>query len=98
MDTDEENSTPLFHWQNTAALLPALSDTHKLAKPVPDSFSEKIQRRLASTVPPKPMVELSFEDAFAKLTQMCKDCEEAAKILEFGIENVQRLKARVELF
>ncbi|KAE9989850.1 hypothetical protein EG327_002191 [Venturia inaequalis] len=98
MDTDEESSTPLVYWQITAALLPVLSDTHKLAQPVPESFSEKIQRRLASTVPPKPMVELSFEDAFAKLTQMCRDCEEAAKIFEFGIENIQRLKAFIWAF
>lgn len=98
MDTDEENETPLTHWQNIAALLPALNDTHKLARPVPESFSAKIQRRLASTVPPKPMVELSFEDAFAKMTQMCTDCEEAVKVVDFGIENIQRLKVCVELF
>ncbi|QDS76903.1 hypothetical protein FKW77_004092 [Venturia effusa] len=93
MDTDDEEDTPLLHWQTTATLLPAINDTHHFARPVPESFSAKIQRRLASTVPPKPMVELSFEDASAKLTQMCKDCEEAAKVVDFGIENIQRLKA-----
>lgn len=98
MDTDDEDDTSRIHWQNTAALLPSINDTHKLARPVPESFSAKIQRRLASTVPPKPMVELSFEDTFAKLTQMCSDCEEAAKVIDIGIEDIQRLKAGDWLF
>ncbi|TID20099.1 Mak10-domain-containing protein [Venturia nashicola] len=93
MDPDESKHTPRMWWNHAGSLLPTLRSTHKLAQPVPESFSEKIQRRLASTVPPKPMVELSFKDAFEKLTQMCKDCEEAAKMAEIGTEDIQRLKA-----
>lgn len=94
MATDEANDTTLGYWQDTAAQLVLLKDSHELAKPVSESFSAKIQRRLASTVPPKPMVELSFEDAFEKMTQMCKDCQEAVRIVDFGPENIQRLKVR----
>lgn len=92
MATDEANDTLLGYWQDTSEQLVLLNGSHKLAKPVSDSFSAKIQRRLASTVPPKPMVELSFEDAFEKMTLMSKDCQEAVRIVEFGPENIQRLK------
>jgi hypothetical protein len=98
MATDETNETMLGHWQDTSAQLMLLKNSHKLAKPVSESFSAKIQRRLASTVPPKPMVELSFEDAFEKLTQMSKDCQEAVRIVDFGPENIQRLKVCYQLY
>jgi hypothetical protein len=40
------------------------------------------------------MVELSYEDAFKKLQQMCLDCREAVRIVDFGVhQGVQRLKA-----
>jgi len=94
MATDEASDTLLGYWQDTSAQLVLLNETHKLVKPVSESFSAKIQRRLASTVPPKPMVELSFDDAFERMTQMVKDCQEAVRIVDFGPENIQRLKAR----
>ncbi|KAF2432306.1 Mak10-domain-containing protein [Tothia fuscella] len=94
MFTDEQHSYPLDEsWMNVSAYLPDQYNTHHLGKAVPESFSPKIQRRLASTVPPKPMVELSYEDAFKKLQQMCLDCREAVRIVDFGLEHVQRLKA-----
>lgn len=74
---------PLTHldrcWPPVLASLPALNTTHQLGKPVPGSFSTKIQRRLASTVPPRPIVELDFKDAFDKLKQLSLDCEEATR-------------------
>jgi hypothetical protein len=80
-------------WQELPEMLYNIRTTHALGQPVTESFSPKIQRRLASTVPPKPMVELSFEDASTKLEQICKDCQEAVKIASFGPDNVQALKA-----
>jgi N-alpha-acetyltransferase 35, NatC auxiliary subunit len=95
MATDEPNDSSRGYWQDTSSQLLFLKDSHNLAKPVSESFSAKIQRRLASTVPPKPMVELSFDDAFEKMTQMCKDCQEAVRIVDCGPENIQRLKVCV---
>jgi hypothetical protein len=93
MATDDPVEYRLGYWQDVSTQLPLLLESHSLEKSVPESFSPKIQRRLASTVPPKPMVELSFSDAYTKMAQMCRDCEEAARIVEFGPEHVQRLKA-----
>ncbi|KAF2491857.1 Mak10-domain-containing protein [Lophium mytilinum] len=67
------------YWPPVSALLPAIESSHELARVVPEAFSTKIQRRLTSTVPPRPIVELEFKDAFAKLKQLCEDCAEATK-------------------
>ncbi len=56
-----------------------LKTTHQLGQVVPAAFSAKMQRRLASTVPPRPIVELDFQDALAKLQQLCIDCQEATR-------------------
>ena len=39
-------------WQQGISILPVLKSTHHLCKPVDDSFSAKLQRKLASTIPP----------------------------------------------
>lgn len=98
MATDEDTDSVRRHWLDTVPPLGRIKNSHQVAKPVPESFSAKIQRRLASTVPPKPMVELSFNDAFQKLAQLQKDCLEAVRIVEFGTENVQRLKVGGAMF
>ncbi|KAF2199983.1 amino-acid N-acetyltransferas-like protein subunit Mak10 [Delitschia confertaspora ATCC 74209] len=67
------------HWPLMQSNLVAINVTHQLGKPVEGSFSTKIQRRLASTVPPRPIVVLEFKDAFEKLKQLCADCEEATR-------------------
>ncbi|KAF2118729.1 amino-acid N-acetyltransferas-like protein subunit Mak10 [Lophiotrema nucula] len=69
-------------WEQVSRKLPTISTTHQLGKVVPESFSFKIQRRLASTVPPRPIVELEFKDAFEKLQQLCIDCDEATRFVD----------------
>ena len=54
-----------------------LKATHQLGQAVVGAFSTKMQRRLTSTVPPRPPVELEFADALEKLQQITNDCEEA---------------------
>jgi hypothetical protein len=95
MATDEPVSMLAESWTAVSNIVHEQYQSHNLGKAVPESFSPKIQRRLASTVPPKPMVELSYEDAFKTLTQMCQDCQEAVRIVDFGAEHVQRLKVRL---
>lgn len=61
-----------------------------LGKPVPEAFSLKIQRRLASTVPPRPMVHVSAADAIAHMTRFCQDAVDVQQILEYrGPYNLQ---------
>lgn len=68
-------------WNPVLELLPLLKTTQQLGTPVPGSFSTKIQRRLASTVPPRPVVELAFTDAFDRLKQLCLDCQAATRFV-----------------
>ncbi|KAA8573598.1 hypothetical protein EYC84_005181 [Monilinia fructicola] len=44
----------------------------------------KLQRKLASTVPPRPIVELSQQSAYEHLERMCKDGEVAVDILDYA--------------
>ncbi|KAF7899067.1 uncharacterized protein EAF01_008280 [Botrytis porri] len=70
-------------WRETLAFISDLKSSSKLAKPVPQSFSVKLQRKLASTVPPRPIVVVGQESAYEHLEKMCKDGEIAVDILDY---------------
>lgn len=81
----DERVAPIIKsaWQVLSNTLPSIRDTREFGKPVPDSFSVKLQRKLASTVPPRPIVETSFEDAYNHLVRLCHDGDLAAEILDY---------------
>ncbi|KAI5306498.1 nicotinamide n-methyltransferase [Ascosphaera pollenicola] len=66
-------------------ILLSVSDEKKreaISKPVPESFSTKFQRGLASTVPPKPIVDtISMETAVHFLRQLCTDAIDVVELL-----------------
>jgi hypothetical protein len=68
-----------YSWPPVLKGLQTLKSTHELGQVVPGAFSTKMQRRLASTVPPRPIVELDFADALEKLLQLTNDCSEATR-------------------
>ena len=70
-------------WGRCLDLLPVLATTTRLGVPVEDSFSAKLQRRLASSVPPRPIVKISFDDAHAYLTNLCRYARDAYRILDY---------------
>ena len=70
-------------WDDLLKLVPSLKSTTKLGKPVPASFSVKIQRKLASTVPPRPIVEISQEAAFDHFERLCRDGSVAVEVLTY---------------
>ncbi len=83
-------------WNATLEPLSRIHQTHVLAQPVLEAFSAKIQRRLASTVPPKPIVQLTFEDAIVKMSDMCRDCHAGVNILRLpAIESPANVMVRV---
>lgn len=65
------------------AQLQPLTETVALGKPVPDAFSLKIQRKLASTVPPRPMVNITSDDALAHLKRLCQDAIDMQQMLDY---------------
>ena len=71
------------HFESCLKQLPTLKKSFDLGKPVPDSWSLKIQRKLASTLPPRPMVNVSPEDALAHLTRLCEDAIDIKEIVDY---------------
>jgi hypothetical protein len=76
-------------WPSILSHIPEITATHHLGKPVPDSFSTKIQRKLASTVPPRPIVDLAFSSAIEKLQQLCTDCSEATRFVSLPTDPLE---------
>jgi hypothetical protein len=77
----ETRSTENF--ASCIAQLQPLTETVALGKPVPDAFSLKIQRKLASTVPPRPMVNITSDDALAHLKRLCQDAIDMQQMLDY---------------
>ncbi|KAJ5386926.1 NatC N(alpha)-terminal acetyltransferase Mak10 subunit [Penicillium cosmopolitanum] len=63
--------------------LSGITETVALGTPVPEAFSLKIQRKLASTVPPRPIVQISPEDALAHLKRLCQDAIDMQEMLDY---------------
>lgn len=89
LDVDVKERTQVNSWEQCLELLPTLSRTKDVGLAVKSSFSAKIQRRLASSVPPRPIVDMSFEDACAYLSKLCQYGAEAYRVLDFhGSSNI----------
>ncbi|GAO14205.1 hypothetical protein UVI_02001620 [Ustilaginoidea virens] len=70
-------------WEKALQILPRIRCSHSLGRPVDDAFSPKLQRKLASTMPPRPIVKLGFDDAFGHLFRLFKDGSEVMNVLEY---------------
>ncbi|KAJ0164828.1 N-alpha-acetyltransferase 35, NatC auxiliary subunit [Colletotrichum tanaceti] len=70
-------------WEEAHQMLPSIKSTHALGKPVPAACSVRLQRKLASTMPPRPIVEISFDDAFGHLTKIISDGLEVVGVLDY---------------
>ena len=71
-------------WQESLGTFPIVDASRHLAESVPGAYSEKLQLNLASTWPPKPLVELSFGSALESLKSMIHHCIEAHSILQIS--------------
>lgn len=63
--------------------LAALTESVSLGKEVPEAFSMKIQRKLASTVPPRPIVNISSKDALSHMKRLCQDAIDMQQMLDY---------------
>ncbi|KAF7868334.1 hypothetical protein EAF04_004866 [Stromatinia cepivora] len=81
---DSRSPDAKVFWRETLSFIPELRSSGKLAKSVPQSFSVKLQRKLASTVPPRPIVVMGQDSAYEHLERMCKDGENAVDILDYA--------------
>ena len=70
-------------WEACIELLSILRETNKVGQRVESSFSVKMQRKLASTVPPRPIVDIKFDDAWGLLSSVCQCGRDAYRILDY---------------
>lgn len=82
-DVDVLETRSAENFTSCIAQLRPLTETVALGKPVPDAFSLKIQRKLASTVPPRPMVNITSDDALAHLKRLCQDAIDMQQMLDY---------------
>lgn len=80
---DDTSETPKLPWLQMKRLIDDIEDQHVLGKPVPEAFSTKLQRRLASTMPPRPMVKLSFEECIAHFKRLVQNGNEVIDVLQY---------------
>jgi hypothetical protein len=69
-------------WDQCLHELSPVVQTHGLGKAVPESFSTKVQRRLASTAPPRPIIDVSFGTAREFLERTFTDTAEGHNVLK----------------
>lgn len=70
-------------WTQMSGLIEHVKRQHELGKPVPEAFSTKLQRRLASTMPPRPMVQPSFEESYGHFKRLFQDGVDIMDVLKY---------------
>ena len=70
-------------WQSAERLLLTYPSTNHLGTEVENAFSAKVQRRLASSIPPRPVVNISFKDGCQYLIKLCQHGTEVARVLQY---------------
>ncbi|KAL1907463.1 N-alpha-acetyltransferase, non-catalitic subunit [Sporothrix stenoceras] len=70
-------------WTQMADAVKNINESHHLGTAVPAAFNTKMQGLLASTMPPRPIVQPSFEEAVDHWSRLCKDGAEVVDILKY---------------
>lgn len=60
-------------WQHLISQLDVVRKSHDLTQPIPSAFSEKVQRQLATSTPPRPMLKVDWDTACKNWTKLCND-------------------------
>lgn len=56
--------------------------SHALAEEVPEAFTDKVQRHLATSTPPRPMLQLTWADSKKKWIKLFSDIDEADRLTD----------------
>ncbi|GIZ37087.1 hypothetical protein CKM354_000055000 [Cercospora kikuchii] len=68
-----ESAATVSYWTRLREQFNQATSNHALAKALPSAFSHKVQRQLASSTPPRPMPEMTWEEAQQKWIRLCDD-------------------------
>ncbi|CAK7209415.1 N-alpha-acetyltransferase, non-catalitic subunit [Sporothrix curviconia] len=83
-------------WTHMSSAIKEIQQSHDVGIAVPAAFNTKMQGMLASTMPPRPIVQPSFEEAMQNWSRLCVDGAEAVDILRY--EDPQSLLSFVLTF
>lgn len=72
-------------WADLITRMQIIDRTNSLGQPLPEAFSDKVQRQLATSTPPRPMLQVSWKKACTKWTKMCADIVEAKRLTSFWV-------------
>ena len=75
-----ENTQP---WHFCLELVSKIESTHQLGTHVPGAYGKMSQPILASTMPPRDLVEAPFEEVLTKFSALCRGLEYIYFILYF---------------
>jgi N-alpha-acetyltransferase 35, NatC auxiliary subunit len=70
-------------WYQMQGVWEQINKSRHLGTPVPECFSTKLQRRLASTMPPRPIVQLGFEETYEHFKKFFADGIDVLKVLHY---------------
>lgn len=73
-------------WDKIQLGIDGLTRHRKLSEPLPEAFSDKVQRQLATSTPPRPMPYLAWQEACEKWTRLCEDIIAARSLTSTGIQ------------
>lgn len=57
-------------------------ESHLLAEPIPEAFTDKVQRHLATSTPPRPMLQLTWTESQKKWIKLFSDIDEADRLTD----------------
>lgn len=70
-------------WKEACAIAAQVKATSGRGTPIPESVSIQLQQKLATTMPPRPIVELSLEAASNLLVKVFQDGLEVIDVLHY---------------
>ncbi|KKA28988.1 hypothetical protein TD95_004624 [Thielaviopsis punctulata] len=84
--TQERGESKLIKsiWTSGVPLIDSIAKSHSLAEDMPQAFSETLQQRLSTSMPPRPIVDIGFDAGIKYLRQMFKDSLKAADVLTYS--------------
>lgn len=79
---DAQSKTASKYWSLCETLIGDIQETSSFGNEPDGAVSPKLQRKLASTAPPRPVNTLNTDLAFPVAKQLYKDCREIVTILQ----------------
>lgn len=75
-----------YGWQEMVDLLKGtINDTNPFSQRLPNAFTDKIQRTLATSTPPRPKLELSWKDTCQRWITLCEDVVAATQVTSLWV-------------